>query len=725
MHGDGYVLAPGKQVVELGHRIGRSRDVDGDALVFQELARRIGNPHQPKRARAYNHDAGVSAGERNQVLRSHAMPCYPPPRFHPVPVDHDVGTVLLPVHFDVSKTVVGEHGIWPSSTLRACLAQLLTHYCILRERGVSFDGSNRMAEVHAAMRETTLMNKKEVAAALEEIAVLLELSGENPFKARSYFNVARALEQLEEDIETVVREKRLRAIKGIGEALEKKIEEFVTTGSLKYLEDLRAKFPETLFELFAIPSLGAKRIKTLYEELGVQSLGELEYACTENRLLALKGFGEKMQQKLLEGIAFAKKHRDLHLFDAAFAEAQRLRDILAKDPAVIRIEIAGSLRRRKEVIKDIDILVSAKQSQSIMKRFVEAEGVEQVTACGDTKSSVILAAGIAADVRVVTDAQFPYALHHFTGSKEHNVAMRQRAREMGLKMNEYGLFRGEKNVPCKDETELFAALGLPLIPPELREDMGELSLTVEALPRLVEREDLIGLFHCHSTYSDGAATIAQMAEAARERGYRYLALADHSQSAGYAGGLSPAAVEKQHQEIDALNKRLKGFRLLKGIESDIRTNGSLDYDEATLARFDLVIASVHSKLGMTEEEATRRIVRAVENPFTTILGHPTGRLLLAREGYPLDFNRVFNACAAHGVAIEINANCHRLDLDWRQCKRAKEKGIKLCIAPDAHNIEGMDDVVYGLGIARKGWLDAGDVLNSMTAEEFLGWRKSR
>lgn len=566
------------------------------------------------------------------------------------------------------------------------------------------------------------MNKKEVAAVLEEIAILLELSGENPFKARSYSNVARAIEQHEEDIETVVREKRLRKIKGVGDALEKKVTELVTTGELQYHKELRAKFPESLFELFVIPGLGAKRIKTLYEKLGIRSLGELEYACTENRLIALKGFGPKIQVKVLEGLAFAKKHRGLHLFDTALAEAEHLRDWLAQDPSVIRIEVAGSIRRHKELIKDIDILASSKKPAVLMKRFVEAERVETVTAHGETKSSIVLQSGIAADLRVVSDKQFPYALHHFTGSKEHNVAMRQRARKQGLKMNEYGLFRGGKNIPCRDEASIFEKLGLPFIPPELREDMGELE--ADGLPGLVEQEDLLGVYHCHTTYSDGIATVTEMQQAARERGYAYIVIADHSQSAGYAGGLRPEAVRKQHKEIDNLNKRLKEFRILKGIEADIHTDGSLDYDESVLKTFDLVIAAVHSKLDMAEAEATTRIVKAVENPYTTILGHPTGRLLLSRQGYSLDFERVFDACSANNVAIEINANCHRLDLDWRYIKRAKEKGLKLCIGPDSHSVETLDDVVYGLGIARKGWLEPHNLLNCMTVEAFLAWRNS-
>jgi len=567
------------------------------------------------------------------------------------------------------------------------------------------------------------MNKKEVAEVLEDIALLLELAGENPFKARSYSNVARALEQCEEDIETLVRDKRLREIKGVGDALEKKIEELVTTGRLGYYEDLRAKFPESLFDLFRIPGLGPKRIKTLYEDLKIQTIEELEAACAENRLASIKGFGAKTQENVLAGIAFAKRHRGLFLYPVASEEAERLKEYLAKDRSVIRIEIAGSIRRRKEVVKDIDILASSKKPAALMARFVKAKGIETVTAHGETKSSVVLESGIAADLRVVSDEQFPYALHHFTGSKEHNVAMRQRAKDRGLKMNEYGLFRDEKNIACKDETALFAKLDLPFIPPELREDMGEIEAA--KIPRLIEERDLIGMFHCHSTYSDGLCSIEEMAKGARDRGYQYLALADHSRSAGYAGGLQPETVLAQHEEIDRLNARMKGFRVLKGIESDIHADGSLDYDKGVLARFDLIIASVHSKLSMTEEEATRRIVRAIENPYTTILGHPTGRLLLAREGYPLNIDKVLDACAANGVAVEINANPHRLDLDWRHIRRAKEKGVKLCIGPDAHSVEGLGDMVYGIGIARKGWVEPGDLLNCMTLEEFLAWRKSK
>ncbi len=566
------------------------------------------------------------------------------------------------------------------------------------------------------------MNRKEVAAVLDEIALLLELSGENPFKARSYANVARQIVQTDADIAELVKANRLRELKGVGEALEQKITELVTTGRLKYYEDLRAKFPDSLFDLFRIPGLGAKRIKTLYDDLDIKTLGELEYACTENRLITLKGFGPRMQQKVLDGLAFAKRHQGLYLVNTALEAARSLREHLLEAKSISNIAIAGSLRRRKEVVKDIDLLASGHDSGAIMARFVEAPGVESVTNRGETKSSVVLESGIAVDLRVVSDEQFPYALAHFTGSKDHNVAMRQRAKDRKMKLNEYGLFKaGDRLVRCKDEAAVFAALDLPYIPPELREDLGEFE--AEVLPELVERDDLIGVMHCHSTYSDGRNSIEEMTIAAHDLGYAYIGFADHSQTAAYAGGLTPADIDKQHKEIDVVARKLDGIRILKGIESDILGDGSLDYDEKILKRFDFVIASVHSKLKMPESEATKRLLGAIRNPYTTILGHPTGRLLLSREGYPLDIDAILDACAKHRVAVEINANPHRLDLDWRHIRKATERGVKLCIGPDAHSTEGLEDVEYGLGIARKGWLEKNDLLNCLDAEELLAWHR--
>lgn len=568
------------------------------------------------------------------------------------------------------------------------------------------------------------MDKKEVAAALEEIAVWMELAGENTFKTRSYVNGARRVEQLEEDIATLVRQGRLREVPGIGEALEQKITELVTTGKLEYLDELRAQFPPTIPELFGIPGLGPKRIKLLHDSLGVDSLEALSAVCLDGRLATVKGFSAKMVAKILEGIEFVRVHSGQHLVSTGHNVALALLAHLDGHPALVRIDLGGSLRRRKEVIKDIDLVASATDAPALMAHFVAFPGTKKVLGHGDTKSTIQLENGISCDLRVVEDAQYPFALMHFTGSKEHNVVMRQRAKEYGLKLNEYGLFRDDEVlISCADETAIYAALGLPFVPPELREARGEFELT--ATPALVTQADLRGVFHCHTTYSDGVNSVEEMARATQERGYSYLLLCDHSQSAAYANGLSPARVAQQGAEIDAVNAGLTDFRILKGIESDIRNDGSLDYEDDLLRSLDLVVVSVHSKLEMDEAEATRRVLRAIEHPCTDILGHPTGRLLLRREGYPLDWEQIFDACVANGVAIEINANPHRLDIDWRLIRRGRDKGVIYSIGPDAHRIEGLDCVYFGLGIARKGWLEAADVLNTRTVEELMRWRKPR
>lgn len=565
--------------------------------------------------------------------------------------------------------------------------------------------------------------KQEVAAALDEIAVLMELSGENHFKVRSYSNGARTIEQLDEDIEDVVAQKRLRDLKGIGEALSDKIEELVTTGKLAYLEDLRAQFPPTIHELFTIPGLGPKRVKQVYDVLNVGSLKDLEEACVAGSLSDLKGFSAKMQAKLLEGIAFARRQQGQHRINKAFEAAEVMIAWLKKDDNVQRVELAGSLRRHKEVVKDIDLVASSDNPEPLMQHFVDHPEVERIVGHGDTKSSVVLKSGIGVDLRVVRDAQFPFALAHFTGSKAHNIVMRQRAKDRDLKLNEYGLFKtAHDSLECADETAIYKALDLPFIPPELREDMGEFE--ADALPNLITLDDVRGVIHCHTTYSDGRNTLEEMVEAARARGYEYIVITDHSQSAAYAGGLTPDRVLEQQEHIKKLNKALKGFRIFSGIESDIRVNGDLDYDDDILKTFDFIIASVHQKLDMAEEEATARVVKAIENPYTAILGHPTGRLLLSRKGFPLDTEKVFDAAVANNVAIEINANYMRLDCDWRHLHRGKDKGVKFSIGPDAHRVPGIDFIRYGVGIARKGWLEAKDVIATYTAKELLAWRNS-
>ena len=565
------------------------------------------------------------------------------------------------------------------------------------------------------------MNARDVSRILEEIAILLELKGENPFKARAYQNAARTLTGLADDLNEIVADGRIHAIKGIGAGLAEKIAELVKTGKLPYYEELRALLPEGLPELLELPGLGPKRVKAIYEKLGVTNLGELEYACRENRLAALDGFGKKTQENALAAIALRRKHRERHLYHHAFAAAEPLLSALRRQEGVIRAELAGSLRRHRETIKDVDLLACARRDarQAITAAFVALPDVEGVVAQGDTKSSVRLKSGINADLRLVDEEEFPYALNYFTGSKEHNTVMRGRAKERGLKLNEYGLSRvdTEERVVCADEAEIYRALGLSYVPPELREDLGEFDAAASGtLPRLVERSDIRGILHVHTTASDGVNALEELVEAVRSMGMSYLGICDHSQSAGYAGGLRPERVRAQWEEIDRLNAKLGDFVVLKGIESDIKPDGSLDYDEETLAGFDFVIASIHSKLSMSEAEATERILRAIRHPTVTILGHPTGRLLLAREGYPLDMPTVIDEAARQGVAIELNASPHRLDLDWRWCRRAKSKGVRIAINPDAHSTRDLRDIEIGVAVGRKGWLEAGDVLNALPVD---------
>jgi len=563
------------------------------------------------------------------------------------------------------------------------------------------------------------MDKKLVAQMLEEVGHFLELKGENPFKVRAYYNAARTIDGFVEDLNQLVKEERLCEIPSIGKGLEEKIVEIVKTGQLTYLLELRKGFPPGLPALLCIPGLGCKKVKVLYDRLNISSIGELEYACKENRLLEIPGFGAKSQENILKGIEYTRKNQGSYLFDKAFENSQALLKEVKKMPGILRAEVAGSVRRCKEIIHDIDIVASAESGvEKIMDRFTRLPGVEEVIAKGETKSSVRLSSGIQVDLRVVGDREYPYALLYFTGSKEHNTMLRGIAKDKGLKLNEYGLFRGEKAVPCKDEAGIYKALGMEYIPPELREGGEEITVAEEdRIPTLVKEDDLQGIFHVHSTWSDGTADIETMARAAQKMGYKYMGLSDHSQTAMYAGGLSVANVKKQQVEIDALNRKLKGFRIFKGIESDILADGSLDYPEKVLEKFDFVIASIHSGFKMDEEQMTKRLVKALENPHTTMLGHMTGRLLLARDGYRLKMDRIIETAARYKKVIEINSNPQRFDMDWRYLRKAAEKGVRFSINPDAHSPEGLRDTSYGVGIARKGWLTKKDVVNTMALGE--------
>ncbi len=563
------------------------------------------------------------------------------------------------------------------------------------------------------------MTKDKIATILSDIALLLELKGEGPFKIRAYENAARTILLLDEDLAELVRKKRLGNIKGIGKALEQKITELITTGQLRFYEDLKSQFPPGLFDLLRIPGLGAKKVRALYETLGITSVGELEYACKENRLVGLPGFGPKTQENILKGIDYCKLNADKHLLHEAGAVAYDILSRLKECPAIQEVSIAGSLRRQKEVIKDIDMLAASDEPDAVMDFFVSLPGIEHITGKGGTKASVRLKGGFGADLRVVTKARYPYALHHFTGSKEHNTKMRHIAKSQGLKLNEYGLWRLEDDslIPCSSEAEIFARLGMEYIPPELREDMGEIESALEGnIPDLVRLTDLKGIMHVHTRYSDGSNTIAELVREAKRQGYSYIGISDHSRSAFYARGLSEDDIKRQHDEIDDLNEKNKDFFIFKGIEADILPDGSLDYDDRVLERFDFVIASVHSQFKMDAGSMTGRILAALSNPYTTILGHPTGRLLLSRDGYGVDMDKIFEKAREKGVFIEINANPHRLDLDWRYVKKAKEMGIKLVICPDAHSLSEISNTVFGVAMARKGWCEKDDIINCLEAD---------
>lgn len=560
------------------------------------------------------------------------------------------------------------------------------------------------------------MNTSRVAQVLDEMGTLLELRGENPFRCRAYHNAAQALKGLPEDLSETITSGRLAELPGIGETMLAKIAQLVTTGHLPAFEELKKDTPPGLVALLRVPGLGPKKIKILREDLKIETLADLRNAGENGSIAKLKGFGEKTQTKILEGIAFVESVGERILQSTANRLVEPVFDALKRHPGVLRAEICGSLRRRAETIGDLDLLFSSKDPAKVLDALAGRPEFASVLAHGPTKLSVRLAGGVQCDLRGVQDAQFASALHYFTGSKAHNIAMRRRAIDRGLKLSEYGLEGPDGVLPIPDEPALFQALGLAYIPPELREDTGEFVLAESGkVPKLVDLDDLSGTFHCHSEWSDGGNTVLEMAEAARAFGLKYLGIADHSRSAGYAGGLSEQRVRDQWKEIDKLNDTFgRSFRLYKGTECDILADGSLDYPDELLAGFDYVVASVHSQFGLSREAMTERICRAVRNPRVTMLGHPTGRLLLARNGYDVDLDAVIDAAAQSGTMIEINANPHRLDLDTAHCRKARAAGVPIVINPDAHATGGFADLQYGISVARRAGLKPNDVVNAGT-----------
>ncbi len=577
------------------------------------------------------------------------------------------------------------------------------------------------------------MTKSQIAEVLEEIATLLELKDENPFKIRAYANAARSLETFGGNLSDLQDEEALAKIPGIGKAIAAKVKELAGTGKLKYLEELQAEFPAAILELFSISGLGAKKIKALYEQLHISSIEQLREACESGRVAQLPGFGETTQAKICTAIERRAKHSGYFQFGQIAAETESLRRDLAAHPDALQVDVAGSYRRRREIVRDVDLVVATKKPAAITEFFIKHALVESIIAQGPTKTSVRLRSGIQCDLRVVTSAEYPFALNYFTGSKEHNIEMRSRALQRGWTLNEYRLARLPPDPKAKkaqggraikrptvkiptvrDEADLYRALGLDFIPSELRENCGEFEAAGKhSLPRLIEQDNLRGTFHCHTVASDGHNSLEEMASAAQKLGLEYLGIAEHSKSSIQAHGIDAAKLRAQVAAIRKMNKKFDGFRLFAGVECDILRDGTLDFDDEILAELDFAVASIHSVFNLSEAEMTKRIIRAMENPFITILGHLTGRLLLKRDPYLVDVPAVLEAAAATGTWIELNAAPKRLDLDWRWWPLAKQKGVKCVINPDAHRTERLQDLWFGVGIARKGWLTKSDVMNCL------------
>src|SRR5437763_1151520 len=577
------------------------------------------------------------------------------------------------------------------------------------------------------------MTKEQIANVLERIATLLELKNENPFKIRAYTNAARAIETFGGNVSDFQDEEVVAKIPGIGKSIALKIKELAASGSLKYLEELSAQFAPGILELFSLPGLGAKKIKALYDQLGISSIEQLQKACEQGRVAELPGFGQTTQQKLCEAINKRTAHAGSFQFGQIATEAETLRSHLAAHSDALQVDVAGSYRRRKEIVHDVDLLVATKKPEAITKFFVSHPLVESIIAQGPAKAIVRLRLGVQCYLRVTSATESPFALAYFTGNKEHNSELRSRALQRGWTLNEYRLAplpvdpKAKKKGPIKkipnvhDEAGLYRAVDLDFIPPELRENWGEFEAAENhSLPKLIEKENLRGAFHGHTTASDGHNSIEEMAEAAQELGLEYLGIADHSRSSIQAHGIDEAKLRFQIARIRALNNKLRGFRLFAGVECDILRDGTLDFPDEVLAELDYVVASVHSVFNLSEVEMTRRVIRAMENPFVAILAHPTGRLLLKRDPYPINIPKILDAAARTGTWIELNAAPKRLDLDWRWWPLAKQKGVKCVINPDAHRTERLQDLWFGIGIARKGWLTKADVMNCLPLVKIEG-----
>ncbi len=561
-----------------------------------------------------------------------------------------------------------------------------------------------------------------MADLFNKMADILEFKGENPFKISAYRKAARILGDLTQDIEEIAKKGELKKIPGIGDGMAQKVEEYLETGKVAKFEEIRRGVSDELIAMMEIPGMGPKTLSLIYKERGIKNLSELEKALENGSLIDLPGMGEKKAENIKRGIQLLKQSKGRMNLGMAFPVAKRIVEALRETTGSKKIEWAGSLRRMKENIGDIDILATGPKHEKIIEAFTHLPEVRQVLASGETKASVIVEGGLQIDLRVVDEDSYGAALQYFTGSKAHNIHLRGIAKGKGIKINEYGVFKGEKKIGGREEEDVYKALGMVWIEPELREDRGEIEAAQKrSLPLLVKESDIKGDLHLHSKWSDGTSSIEEIAQAAQKRGYQYVAICDHSKSLKITHGLDESRLLKQMEEIDRINERMKGFKILKGIEVDILGDGKLDLSDTILKRLDWVVAAIHSGFKQDREKMTKRIIRALENPFVHALAHPSGRLLGAREAYEVDMEEILKAAKRFGKALEINAYFERLDLDDLHCRKAKEMGIPLAIGTDAHHMDQMWMMSLGVAVARRGWLESRDLLNTLSLHELLKW----
>jgi DNA polymerase (family 10) len=564
------------------------------------------------------------------------------------------------------------------------------------------------------------MTNQEIADILVHISEILDIQGENPFKIRAYIKASQTIENLTYQLSSLEDKDRIMELPGIGEGIAKKIKELLETGKLKYYEDLKKSEYAPLTEFLRIPGMGPKHAKLVYDKLRIKTVEKLRKAAEEGKLRELPGLGEKVEQNILQGIQQVQKFKERYSLAFIYSRAQNIVEELKKIKEIKQITLGGSLRRMKETIGDVDLLVASDKSKPVMGAFVNLPQTAKVLSEGNTKASIMTKDGFQVDIRVVKPISFGAAQHYFTGSKAHNIRIRSLGIDKGLKINEYGVFKGQKNIAGKTEEEVFKSVGLPYIPPELREDQGEIEAAQNGeLPSLIELKDIQGDLHVHTDWTDGNNTIEEMAQTAKKRGYKYVAICDHSPTVGITNGLTEERLLKQIREIEKLNKKSKEFKILSGIEVDIRSNSQLDLKDEFLKKLDVVAAAVHTKFTQPKDEMTKRIIKAIEDPNVDIIAHPTGRLIGKREPYQVDMDKIMDACKANGKVLELNAYPERLDLSDLNCRKAKEKGVKIAISTDAHADAHLEWMKFGVATARRGWIEPEDVINALPLSKLL------